>query len=311
MKNQNRLFLPALFLIALFFAACREPAVQDAASPPPTGPLSVYVVNYPLQYFAERIGGDHVQVHFPAPVDVDPAEWNPDDETILQYQQADLILLNGARYAAWIGQVTLPVAAMVNTAQHIRDRLIEVPDAITHSHGPEGAHSHAGAAFTTWLDLLLAIEHARAIKDALSERLPAHSGAFEENFQALAVDYEALDREIDEIVSQNPDQPLLASHPVYQYLEARYSLHLESLHWEPDEMPSPSEWEALKETLEAHPAQWILWEDEPLAEIVSRLEDLGVNSIVYNPGSQPPETGDLLTVMHQNAANLDTAFTGE
>ncbi|HSQ86069.1 MAG TPA: hypothetical protein VLM43_15260, partial [Desulfobacterales bacterium] len=26
--------------------------------------LSVYVVNYPLKYFAERIGGDHVKVEF-------------------------------------------------------------------------------------------------------------------------------------------------------------------------------------------------------------------------------------------------------
>ena len=31
------------------------------------GPLTVYVVNYPLQYFAERIGGEHVEVVFPAP----------------------------------------------------------------------------------------------------------------------------------------------------------------------------------------------------------------------------------------------------
>ena len=29
--------------------------------------LTVYVVNYPLQYFAERIGGGHVKVVFPAP----------------------------------------------------------------------------------------------------------------------------------------------------------------------------------------------------------------------------------------------------
>jgi hypothetical protein len=42
------------------------------------GPLNVYVVNYPLKYFAERIGGEHVKVEFPAPADVDPAYWNPD-----------------------------------------------------------------------------------------------------------------------------------------------------------------------------------------------------------------------------------------
>ena len=61
--------------------------------------LTACVVNYPLQYFAERIGGEHINVVFPAPADVDPAYWMPDTPTITAYQQADLILLNGARYA--------------------------------------------------------------------------------------------------------------------------------------------------------------------------------------------------------------------
>ena len=34
--------------------------------------LTVYTVNYPLQYFAERIGGEYVEVIFPAPGDEDP-----------------------------------------------------------------------------------------------------------------------------------------------------------------------------------------------------------------------------------------------
>ena len=32
-----------------------------------TGKLGVYVVNYPLKYFAERVGGEHVRVVFPGP----------------------------------------------------------------------------------------------------------------------------------------------------------------------------------------------------------------------------------------------------
>ena len=43
----------------------------------------------------------------PIPQDVDPAFWNPDVQAILAYQQADLILLNGAGYAKWVPQTTL------------------------------------------------------------------------------------------------------------------------------------------------------------------------------------------------------------
>ena len=63
---------------------------------PAAGPLNVYVVNYPLKDFAERLGGDHVRVAFPVPADVDPAHWNPDLVDIAAFQTADLILLNGA-----------------------------------------------------------------------------------------------------------------------------------------------------------------------------------------------------------------------
>jgi len=75
--------------------------------------LTVYVVNYPLQYFSERIGGEAVEVHFPVPPDVDPAYWNPDILTIQKYQKADLILINGAGYAKWIRKTSLPQSKLM------------------------------------------------------------------------------------------------------------------------------------------------------------------------------------------------------
>lgn len=51
------------------------------------GAVSVYVFNYQLKDFAERIGGEHVRVAFPAPADEGPAFWRPHAETIAAYQQ--------------------------------------------------------------------------------------------------------------------------------------------------------------------------------------------------------------------------------
>ena len=47
------------------------------------GRLTVYTVNYPLQYLAQRIAGEHAEVVFPAPGDVDPAFWQPSAEDIV------------------------------------------------------------------------------------------------------------------------------------------------------------------------------------------------------------------------------------
>ena len=39
--------------------------------------LVVYTTNYPLAYFAERIGGELVRVEFPVPSGIDPAYCPP------------------------------------------------------------------------------------------------------------------------------------------------------------------------------------------------------------------------------------------
>ena len=90
--------------------------------------LTVYVVNNPLQYFAERIGGEHVKVVFPAPAGIDPAYWMPDAKTISDYQQADLILLNGTNYARWVNIATLPRFRMVNTSAGFKDKYMEAAE---------------------------------------------------------------------------------------------------------------------------------------------------------------------------------------
>jgi zinc transport system substrate-binding protein len=269
---------------------------------------SVYAVNYPLAYFARRIGDGSVEVVFPVPDGVDPAFWSPGPEAVRAFQQSDLILLNGAGYAKWVGRVSLPPSKLVDTSRAYADRLIRAADTVTHSHGPQGEHSHGEVAFTTWLDPTLAIEQARAIVDAISGLRPEEAGALEARFERLERDWSALDAELSSAFASRPDEPLLGSHPVYQYLARRYSLNLESVHFEPDEVPDQAAWTELETLLGHHPARWMLWESEPLAETRSRLEQLGVATVVFDPCAGRPETGDLLTTMRSNVENLRTVF---
>ena len=266
--------------------------------------LVVYTVNYPLQYFAQRIAGDHAEVVFPAPPDVDPAFWQPDAATIGDFQRADVILLNGAGYAKWTDRVSLPRRKLVDTSAGFRNHYIETRGGVTHSHGREGAHSHAGTAFTTWLDYTQATEQAKAVRDTLSRRTPDQADTFAANFSGLERDLLDLDTRLEAIVAQDPAKPLLASHPVYQYLARRYSLNLKSVLWEPDAVASEAEWQALAELREAHPAAWMLWEAEPSAENRERLRQIGVQSTVFDPCANRPAAGDFLSVMSDNVANM-------
>ena len=72
-----------------------------------------------------------------------------------------------------------------------------------------------------------------------------------------------------------------------------------------------AEWQALTELREGHPAGWMFWEDEPSAENRQRLLQLGVQSVVFDPCANRPQTSDFMSVMSNNIANLKRVFVQE
>lgn len=276
----------------------------DAAS----GKPQVFAVNYPLTYFAERIGGDAIDVQFPAPEEGDPAFWQPDGDAIAGFQSADLILRNGATYAKWTATASLPESIQVDTSAGFADAYIKIAEVTTHSHGSDGEHSHAGTAFTTWVDLGQAIQQADAIRAALAGLLPEQAETFAANFAELRTELESLDGDLAFAAQGLGDQPIAASHPVYQYAARRYGLKIRSLLWEPEVVPGEEAMADLKALLETHPAKLMLWEGEPAAESVAKLDALGIKSIVFDPcGNRPGEGEDFLSVMRGNIERLQAA----
>jgi zinc transport system substrate-binding protein len=266
--------------------------------------LKVFAVNYPLLYFAERIGGEHMESIYPIPADIDPAYWVP-YQALEEIQKADLILANGADYAKWMGKVSLPASKVVNTSEAMTGKYIKVEEGVTHSHGAEGEHVHYGYAFTTWLDFKMALAQAEAVKNAMVNRMPKQKDAFEKNFNALKADLESLDMQMSETAGNLPEIAIFASHPVYQYLARAYGLEIISEHWEPGENPTDDQWKEFRHNLDHHPANLMLWEGEPTDEVKSKLKELKVETVLFNPCSNKPESGDFLDVMKKNIERLN------
>lgn len=284
-------------LLLLAFAACSDApgTTQPTAR---SGPPVVVAVNYPLAYFAKRLGGDAIDVRFLAPADVDPAFWTPDAAAVSEMQAADLILMNGAGYATWLSYVSLPDRTVDTSRALFPDRLLMEQDAVTHAHGPTGEHAHGDAAFTTWLDPRQALEQAAAIHLALE------SVAVDSDDTPLQSDLKALDDRLEAAFAPLRGKPVLASHPVYQYLARRYELDVASLHWEPDATPDAAAWLEFDKLRAAHVAKWMLWEDEPTAATRAALEQRGIAVIVFRPCGNRPTTGDYLTEMNANATRV-------
>ena len=267
-----------------------------------TGVPVIYTVNYPLTWMTQQLAGNAASVVFPAPAGVDPAFWQPDVDTALQYQRADLVLLNGANYAKWTASISLPSSRLLDTSASYRDQLIPVTAGPLHSHGPGGEHSHGELAFTTWLDLELAQQQMQAVAAALQRLLPAESAAIEQRragLQQVLVDMDARLTALGRLLGNTP---VLYSHPVYQYLQRRYQFNGHALHWEPDQVPDEAQWGELANILQTHPAQIMLWEAQPLPEVQARLDELGVKTVVFSPMGNRPPSGDFASGM---AANID------
>lgn len=267
-------------------------------------PLVVQAANYPLSYFAERIATDSFDVQFIVDPEVDPAFWKPSDEAMMAFQQADIILRNGATYSKWMHHASLPVAAIVDTSREFRDAFIET-EGDAHTHGDGTVHSHGGVAFTTWLDFSQAMIQAEAIARRFAAVKPSEADAINANLAALKEDLAALDSEMKAMGEKIGATPLLASHPIYQYFARAYGLKIESLEWEPEmEMTDKAlgEFTALQES---HKAAWMIWEGDPSPENVTALAAQGVSSLVVNPCANQPGEGDWLSVMKENLVNLE------
>ncbi len=264
----------------------------------------VAVVNYPLYYFVSEIGEDKVQVYFPS-ISGDPAYWKPDARQILNFQKADLIIANGAGFEKWMEKVSLPSSKVVNTSMDFKDLWIEIEEGVAHSHGPEGEHVHKGIAFTTWVNFDFANQQASAVHEALCKLLPDNKQTFDDNFRRLSIALKNLDERMQLVGSKLDGTIIIASHPVYQYLEQRYHLNIHSLHWEPSKLPGEADWQELKNIVEKDGAKMMIWEGEPLESTREKLHQLGLEVVVFDPCANRPGAGDFLSVMQENVASLE------
>jgi zinc transport system substrate-binding protein len=263
--------------------------------------------SYPLAYFAGRLVGDQAEILFAVPPQVDPSFWRPGIADITAIQSAALIALNGAGFAAWTTQTTLPRSRTVDTSAGFAEAFIQT-ETITHSHGADGEHSHTGTASYLWLDLALATRQAEALAAALRRVLPDGEEQIDANLAALAVDLAALDTTARQVGARAGGVPMIASHPRYQYLARAYGLDLTSVEWDAATPPSEDQWQDLAQQIARTGARVFLWEADPGPEARGRMDSLGLVSVVFPPLANRPEEGDFLTVLTLALADLDKAL---
>ncbi|MCP4836314.1 MAG: zinc ABC transporter substrate-binding protein [Phycisphaera sp.] len=305
MRLNRLLVLTLLLLIPAGPTACRD--ASNDAGVDSDRPITVAVTNYPLRFFVERIAGDLVEVEWLVPDGVNPADWRPSADDVATMGDADLVLLNGAGYEPWMETASLPSRILVDTSAGFKDRFIETDDRV-HAHGPDGSHSHAGVASHTWLDPDLAMLQGQAVLQALAELIPAEQDTMRSNFGVLRRQLLERSANMEQAINGRPETEVVFSHPVYQYLQRRFRMDGESVHFEPDRRPDDAAIEELDSTLASRPAEWFIWEGTPSDGNRDLIEARGMQDVVLDPGGARPAEGDLLDILDANVAALRTVY---
>lgn len=96
------LALCACFLFTAVFVGCGTEASDQPVDP---NRLQVMASFYTMYDFAQKIGGEHVQVTCMVPSGTEPHDWEPSTKDITRMEQADVFIYNGAGMEHWVSDV--------------------------------------------------------------------------------------------------------------------------------------------------------------------------------------------------------------
>ena len=268
--------------------------------------LTVVAGFYPLEWTAERVGGDRVVVSSLTPPGAEAHDLELAPQDVAAVAQADLLVhLDGF-------QPALDEAAVSEAADAAWDagRAADLAPS-TEPHGHEGDEADEEGALDPhfWLDPTRLAAVGDALADRLAELDPDGATTYEENAAALRADLEALDAEMRAGLSGCAVDTLVTSHEAFGYLAERYGFEVVGISGlSPSQEPNPAQLAEISELVRERGVTRIYTEtlvDPAVAETVAA--EAGVRTAVLDPleGLSEESAGDdYLEVMRANLATL-------
>lgn len=281
--------------------------------------LVIYTTLYPIEYFAERIGGDAVEAKSIIPPGSDAHSFDPTTRTMTELAESDLFIFNGAG-----------LEGFADTAKDILQKedvtTLEASDGIDLAETEEGheehdegegnhEHEHGNVDPHVWIDPVFAIEQARNIKDSLIELRPDQENEFESNFEKLEDDLLEIDQSFKTMVSNAEKKEFLISHDAYGYWEKRYGLEqLSVTGLSPSQEPTQQQLEEIIETAKNYDLSYMIFEQNVTpkpAKTVQKelgLETLRIHNLSVLSEEDIENDVDYISLMKQNIETLEKAL---
>jgi len=309
-------------VIGLILSGCSEQETPSQTNQ--SDMLTVYTTVYPLEYFAQRIGGEHIEAKTIYPPGADEHTYEPSQKDMIQLAEADLFIYVGLGLEGFVekakGTLENEDVHLLGAGEHLH---LEEVDEENHSVGEdvdehdheEEDHNHGNVDPHVWIDPIYSKELAEAIKVELVELLPEYKDKLEENYQQLISELSTLDNKFTNLVENAKQKEILVSHSAYGYWEERYGIKQISISgMSTTSEPSQRELQKIISEAKGTNLKYVLFEQNyqsKLAEMVK--QEIGAKSLtLHNLSVLTKEDIDnqetYFSLMEKNLQTLEKAL---
>jgi zinc transport system substrate-binding protein len=313
MKLQRTTRLALLVVLGAGLPACgdddggNEADATTSATAEAGEPLQVEAAFYPLQWMAEQVGGDAVEVHNLAPPGAEPHDMELTPQDVARLQDADaVVILRGFQPAVDEAVGDLDEERVFDAAQATTLDLTYTPIEEGELHDDEAGSVDPHF----WLDPTKLAEVGDAFAEFLGGLDPDKADSFSENAGALREQLTTLDDELEAGLVSCESKDLVTSHVAFGYLANRYGLTQVGITGlTPEDEPSPADLAEVTNFVRENDVKTIYFEtlvSPDLAETVAA--ETGAQTDVLDPieGLNDESQGDdYPAIMRANLANLE------
>ncbi len=256
------------------------------------GKLEVMASFYPLQFVAEQVGGELVQVSSLTPPGAEPHDLELSPATVSRLDAADAVLY-------------LPgfPAAVDEAVEHAPpEHVIDVSEA---------ANLKTNSDPHFWLDPERMAKVAQLVGDELADADPGNAATYQANAEDLVRELHELDDAYTLGLAQCEFRTIVVSHEAYGYLADKYGLEQVGISGiDPEAAPSPVRVAKIRDVIEDKNVQTIFTESLVNPKVAETLAaDLGIDVALLNPvEAQTHEGTDYLEEMRNNLSALREAL---
>lgn len=291
--------------------------------------LKVSASFYPMYDFAQKVGGDRVDVTCLVPAGTEPHDWEPSTSDIRAISETDVLVYSGAGMEHWVSDVLDGISndklVTVEASDGVKLRELsaeaQAEEAEEHAHeGHDHDHGHGEDASATdphvWLAPLNAKTQLGNIRDALVKADPDGKETYDANFEKWAAELETLNSEFSNGLTDLPNKTIVVSHEAFGYLCDAYGLTqmpIEGI--EADSEPDAQQMAKIVEFVQANNVKTIFSEELVSPKVAQAIADASGASVEeLNPleGLSDEELAageDYLSVMRSNLDALKKALS--